>query len=282
MEEKRYIISEAAERTGIETHVLRYWEDELALDIPRNEMGHRYYTERQLELFKQIKELKDSGFQLKAVKAVLDGQMQGAAVMQYVGNETADKNVQAAGNGTADKNAQAAGNGTADKNAQAAGNGIADDNVRYVCNGAVDNTAQAACNGAADNNVPAAQGEAHMESAGTSEVAALTQEELAMKRSEDKLAQFEQIIGDIVTRSLLENNVALGENISAAVSERVCDKVIKEMDYMMRVREEAEDDRFRRLDETIRGVQKSNKEAAAYRERGDKSKKRHGLFKKVK
>ena len=178
--------------------------------------------------------------------------------MQYVGNETADKNVQAACNGTAG------------------------DNVRCVCNGTADNNVQAACNGAVDNNVPAAQGEAHMESAGTSEVAALTQEELAMKRSEDKLAQFEQIIGDIVTRSLLENNVALGENISAAVSERVCDKVIKEMDYMMRVREEAEDDRFRRLDETIRGVQKSNKEAAAYRERGDKSKKRHGLFKKVK
>lgn len=258
MEEKRYIISEVAERTGIETHVLRYWEDELNLDIPRNKMGHRYYAEEQVELFKQIKELKDSGFQLKAVKAVLDGQMQGAAVMQYVGNEAADKNVQAACNGTAG------------------------DNVRCVCNGTADNSVQAACNGAVDNNVPAAQGEAHMESAGTSEVAALTQEELAMKRSEDKLAQFEQIIGDIVTRSLLENNVALGENISAAVSERVCDKVIKEMDYMMRVREEAEDDRFRRLDETIRGVQKSNKEAAAYRERGDKSKKRHGLFKKVK
>ncbi len=246
MEEKRYIISEAAERTGIETHVLRYWEDELDLDIPRNEMGHRYYTERQIELFKQIKELKDSGFQLKAVKAVLDGHMQGTAVMQSVGNETADKNVQAAGNG------------------------------------APDNNVQAADNGAVDSDVHVAQGEAHMESAGTSEVAALTQEELAMKRSEDKLAQFEQIIGDIVTRSLLENNVALGENISAAVSERVCDKVIKEMDYMMRVREEAEDDRFRRLDETIRGVQKSNKEAAAYRERGDKSKRRHGLFKKVK
>ena len=246
MEEKRYIISEAAERTGIETHVLRYWEDELDLDIPRNEMGHRYYTERQIELFKQIKELKDSGFQLKAVKAVLDGHMQGTAVMQSVGNETADKNVQTAGNG------------------------------------APDNNVQAADNGAVDSDVHVAQGEAHMESAGTSEVAALTQEELAMKRSEDKLAQFEQIIGDIVTRSLLENNVALGENISAAVSERVCDKVIKEMDYMMRVREEAEDDRFRRLDETIRGVQKSNKEAAAYRERGDKSKRRHGLFKKVK
>lgn len=134
MEEKRYIISEVAERTGIETHVLRYWEDELNLDIPRNKMGHRYYTEEQVELFKQIKELKDSGFQLKAVKAVLDGQMQGAAVMQYVGNETADKNVQAACNGTAG------------------------DNVRCVCNGTADNNVQAACNGAVDNNVPAAQG----------------------------------------------------------------------------------------------------------------------------
>ena len=91
-------------------------------------------------------------------------------------------------------------------------------------------------------------------------------------------------ISDKVKDTIVEytKRLALGENISAAVSERVCDKVIKEMDYMMRVREEAEDDRFRRLDETIRGVQKSNKEAAAYRERGDKSKKRHGLFKKVK
>ena len=70
--------------------------------------------------------------------------------------------------------------------------------------------------------------------------------------------------------------------IAEKITEQVSTKVIKEMDYMMRVREEAEDDRFRRLDETIRGVQKSNKEAAAYRERGDKSKKRHGLFKKVK
>lgn len=101
-----------------------------------------------------------------------------------------------------------------------------------------------------------------------------------MKRSEDKLAQFEQIIGDIVTRSLLANNGVLGESVSAIVTERVSDKVIKEMDYMMRIREEAEDDRFRRLDETIRGVQKSNKEAAAYRERNGKAKKHHSIFKK--
>lgn len=212
MEEKRYIISEAVERTGIEAHVLRYWEEELNLDIPRNEMGHRYYTERQLEMFKQIKELKDSGFQLKAVKTVLDN---GLAVQP-----DAAQNV---------------------------------------------------------------QGEARDEAAGTVENAAKLDDnaqEIAMKRSEDKLAQFEQIIGDIVTRSLMANNGKLGEDISNIVTDRVSNKVIKEMDYMMRVREEAEDDRFKKLDETIRGVQKSNKEAAAFRERPSKREKRRGLFRK--
>ena len=37
--------------------VLRYWEEELELDIPRNEMGHRYYTDLHIRLFKQVKNL---------------------------------------------------------------------------------------------------------------------------------------------------------------------------------------------------------------------------------
>ncbi len=44
MEKVRYMISDAAALAGVETHVLRYWEEELDLTIPRNEMGHRYYT----------------------------------------------------------------------------------------------------------------------------------------------------------------------------------------------------------------------------------------------
>lgn len=35
MEEQRYLISEASRKTGTEAHVLRYWEEELALKIPR-------------------------------------------------------------------------------------------------------------------------------------------------------------------------------------------------------------------------------------------------------
>ena len=38
VEKVRYMISDAAALAGVETHVLRYWEEELDLTIPRNEM----------------------------------------------------------------------------------------------------------------------------------------------------------------------------------------------------------------------------------------------------
>ena len=44
VEKVRYMISDAAALAGVETHVLRYWEEELDLTIPRNEMGHRYLS----------------------------------------------------------------------------------------------------------------------------------------------------------------------------------------------------------------------------------------------
>lgn len=71
MEEVRYMISEASKRIDVEAHVLRYWEDELELHIARNEMGHRYYKEADIELLKTVKQLKEQGFQLKAVKMLL-------------------------------------------------------------------------------------------------------------------------------------------------------------------------------------------------------------------
>ena len=39
------LISDAAKEVRVESHVLRYWEEELHLPIKRNELGHRYYTE---------------------------------------------------------------------------------------------------------------------------------------------------------------------------------------------------------------------------------------------
>ena len=82
MDEVHYLISDASRKVDVEAHVLRYWEEELELAIPRNEMGHRYYTDFHIRLFKQVKNLKEKGYQLKAIKHALeqikkDGKLEG-------------------------------------------------------------------------------------------------------------------------------------------------------------------------------------------------------------
>ena len=69
--EKTYLISDAAKRVQVESHVLRYWEEELKLPIKRNEMGHRYYTEDDIRRFQEVRDLKEQVLQLKAIRNVL-------------------------------------------------------------------------------------------------------------------------------------------------------------------------------------------------------------------
>ncbi len=71
VEEVRYMISDASKRIDVEAHVLRYWQKELDLPISRNEMEQRYYKEADIELLKKVKNLKEQGFQLKAIKMLL-------------------------------------------------------------------------------------------------------------------------------------------------------------------------------------------------------------------
>ena len=74
--ENYFLISDAAKRVQVESHVLRYWEEELKLPIKRNEAGHRYYTHHDIERFMQIKSMKERGLQLKAIKMILrDGKL---------------------------------------------------------------------------------------------------------------------------------------------------------------------------------------------------------------
>lgn len=65
------MISDAAKAVCVENHVLRYWEEELHLSIHRNESGHRIYSEEDVECFKQIKDMKDKGLQLKAIHMLI-------------------------------------------------------------------------------------------------------------------------------------------------------------------------------------------------------------------
>jgi len=71
MSNVHYMISEAAKQVGAEPHALRYWEDELTLTIGRTEMGHRYYTKEDIQLFRCIKELKEQGMLLKDLKELI-------------------------------------------------------------------------------------------------------------------------------------------------------------------------------------------------------------------
>lgn len=58
-------------KVHVESHVLRYWEEELGLSIGRTEMGHRYYTEDDIQLFCCIKRLKDEGMLLRDLKLLI-------------------------------------------------------------------------------------------------------------------------------------------------------------------------------------------------------------------
>ncbi len=71
MGEVRFMISEAAKQVDVESHVLRYWEEELGLKIGRTEMGHRYYTNDDIQLFRCIKKLKDEGMLLRELKPLI-------------------------------------------------------------------------------------------------------------------------------------------------------------------------------------------------------------------
>lgn len=166
MDSKRYIISDAAKMVDVEAHVLRYWEDELELPIERNEMGHRCYTEDNIQMFHHIKDLKEQGFQLKAIKALLPEMEQG--------------------------------------------------------------------------NVPPA----------------IVRE--PEPPADNKLEQFQMILGKVVSQAIRENQQEMGKELSHQVSTQV----VKEMDYLFRLQEEREETHYKLLDEQIRTSQKHRKTLA--------------------
>lgn len=181
MEKLRYMISDAANIVNVESHVLRYWEEELDLQIPRNEMGHRYYTEENIAQFQKIKGWKEKGYQLKAIKMLI-----------HNGEESLEQ--------------------TAESQEK--------QEVYEVRQTAVSNNQH---NNSALNTV--------------------------------KLEQFQSMMLGIVRQAVEENNQALGREVGVQVGE----KVLKEMNYLMREQDEAEEERFRKLDTAIRTHQKGKR-----------------------
>ena len=177
MEKVRYMISDAANIVNVESHVLRYWEDELELDIPRNELGHRYYTKENINEFQRIKDLKEQGYQLKAIRMIVHNLPPEAAMEEMPQQQPPQA-------------------------------------------------------------MPVQQ-----------PVTALQESEQSILANTDKMAQFTELMTQIVGKAIAANNGELSKNISEDVGQQV----IKEMNYLMREREEAEEERFRKLDAAIRG-----------------------------
>ncbi len=201
MHDIRYIISEASKRIDVEQHTLRYWEEELELYIPRNEMGHRYYREEDIEVFKAIKILKEKGYQLRAIKMLLP------EIQKY-------------------------------------------DNLDKVITG---------------ENI--------LTTLPIQKIDITDEEEnLLMDKSAERLEQFKTIINSLVTEALQSNNEVLSDSVSEAVSSNV----IKEMDYLLRLKEEREEERYKQFDRTIREVQNSRAESAAGKM--EKNKKKKSIF----
>lgn len=190
MEKVRYMISDAASIVNVESHVLRYWEEELELVIPRNEMGHRYYTKENIDDFMKIKELKEKGYQLKAIRMII-----------HNGN----------------------------KDYQFPEEDFEQSQILYK--GPLMMT--------------------HKE------------DERSILDNTDRMAQFTELMTEIVGKAISANN----EQLSKYISEEVGEQVIKEMNYLMREREEVEEERFRKLDEAIRENLKKPKKKGIFKKK---------------
>jgi DNA-binding transcriptional MerR regulator len=228
VEKVRYMISDAAQIAGVESHVLRYWEDELGLEVPRNELGHRYYTRENIQEFQRIKELKEQGYQLKAIRMILHGEDPGAAQLQ-TGADAAC----AFGTGSAQKlQHETVGTDKSQPEQALAGTGGTYRNGQTdTANGGMFLAEQAQ-----KRTMPAA-GMTVQPAGGVS------------LSAEERMDQFRELMSDIVGRAISQNNEELSQTIGVEVQERV----LKEMDYLVREQEDAAEERYKKLDAAIRG-----------------------------
>ena len=87
----------------------------------------------------------------------------------------------------------------------------------------------------------------------------------AFKRNRDRIADINAQLADTICEKI---GVQLDNVIAEKITEQVSTKVIKEMDYRMRLQDDEAEERFRKLDETLfmrRKKSREQKEAAASR-----------------
>lgn len=238
--EQTLFISDAAKKVHVEAHVLRYWEEELELPIKRNELGHRYYTEEDVKRFQEIRELKERGLQLKAIRLILkNGKLDRLADGE---NTQAEKAAEAAK--------------IAEKANSAAKAG------ETACNAAkIAEKTSSAAKTAEKMPADAQHGKKTVEVLKTAEKVTgevepiKTTSVVGEESREEKAARLQWLLKQLFREVLQENNEAMCREVR--------ESILKEMDYQFRMQEEREDEReaaqikrdeehFRRVDELLR------------------------------
>lgn len=275
MKEKRYSISEASRLLEVENHVLRYWEEELGLTIPRNELGHRYYREEEIQLLNCIKELKNKGFQLKAVKEVLPDLEQKKLIdvhkllatqveLENMGIEEEDRSQEKDKSGEEDRSRN-------DNSEDAyADHGIHTEDGRDTelrqAGGGDGKEITVRENGQGGKVVTLRKGGGHVER----HPASRENTSPSFRSNEEKMREFESIMGRIIGKALREQ----AEHMGDVMGDRISNRVIREIDDVMEEREEREEARYKKLDEAIRSHQKARQEIAVSKEEGGRKKSR--------
>lgn len=279
MKENKYTISEAAKLLSVENHVLRYWEEELELNIPRNELGHRYYREEEIQLLHCIKELKNKGFQLKAVKEVLPDLEQKKLIdihkllttqeeleNQELEEAQQEKDSQREREMQHRKDAQRERENEQQRNSKLYSS---EENGRNTFGNSSGNNKKGSTNNKnsdRNHNNNSSNG-IEKEDRNCKVVAIHQNESAALAQHEEKMQQFEEIMGRIVGKALREQ----AENLGDAMGNHLCNKMLREVDELMVEQEQREEERYKKLDEAIRSTQKARQEIAVSKD---------GIFKK--
>ena len=238
MEQTRYLISDAAKQVEVESHVLRYWEEELEIPIKRNELGHRYYTQEDVDRFREIKTLKEQGLQLKAIRMILkDGKLErwddkmsaGIGIRVFTEGRNGE-NVE-----NRESNEDSAYSGSNGNMRMEAKEERMEENMR----------AGAAVNRASDGHIISEQ-ERHM-------IEIIRKRDISEVREEsreEKNARLQLLLQHMIAEAVRENNRELCEDIKQCL--------LKEMDYQFRMQEEKsqerEDERLRREEEHYKAM----------------------------
>lgn len=209
-------ISDAAKEVKVESHVLRYWEEELRLPIKRNELGHRYYTEEDVERFKQIKDMKERGLQLKAIKMILkDGKLN---VLSPEKEETSGMAIEIIGCGQSMEQQNVKGN--AQELWEDAQSAKEEAQMIQGSAGTMQNSPQVTGEGS------------YLYQANTGEL---------QGGKEEKARRLQWLLQQLIRETLRENNGELCREIK--------ESVVKELDYQFRMQEERDEVRDRMLAE---------------------------------